>query len=377
MTRHYGEGSVFQRSDGRWCAKVTDPATGKSSTRYAKDESSARKLLLEMSRRAAAGAPVSDKRMTLKKYSQEWLSSRAGRRRSESTLYEYESRLERHIYPSLGALKLSSLTIPRVEAWLDELLEKGLSPSTVAAIRNTLAAVLSDAVKQRHLAVNVARLAEMPFRGEVSPVKVTPPTVGSTRKLLELADKKDPEIGRFLRVIASTGCRIGELSAARWVDVDLERGLWRVERTITRDRQGRSKVGETTKSREAREVKLPSSAVEALLEQRRDVRKRQLAAPVWVDEAFVWPTSIGTAPDVHNVRKRIRAVATEAGFDGSAHSLRHLFASIAAESFELTIVAKLLGHKRVSTTSDLYAHLRPETRDGVADVVESAISGEL
>jgi integrase len=55
-------------------------------------------------------------------------------------------------------------------------------------------------------------------------------------------------------------------------------------------------------------------------------------------------------------------------------SLRHLFASIAAESVELTVVSKLMGHRRTSTTSDTYAHLRPETRDAVADSVERAIA---
>jgi hypothetical protein len=75
----------------------------------------------------------------------------------------------------------------------------------------------------------------------------------------------------------------------------------------------------------------------------------------------VWPTSIGTAPDPHTLRERIRAVAKSAGFEGSAMSLRHLFASIASESVELTVVSKLMWHRRASTTSETYAHLRRGT----------------
>jgi integrase len=374
MTRKYAEGSFYQRKDGRWVAKFADPATGKSRYRYAKDEKAARRVLSEMTRRAAIGDPVADRRVTLKRYAEQWLEDRAGRRRAESTLYEYESRLRLHVYPAFGHLKLSALTIDMVEKWMDDLLDKGLKPSTVRSIRNTFAAVLSDAVRARALAVNVARLAEAPTRAQVAPPKVTPASTTATRSLLAVADRDDAEIGRFLRVISSTGCRPGEAAAARWDDLDLDRGLWSIERTMTRDRKGRSVVGESTKTRQARQARLPGLALEALRDQRREVLKRQLSAKLWVDEAYVWPTSIGTAPDLHNLRKRIRAVAKSAGFEGSAMSLRHLFASIAAESVELTVVSKLMGHRRTSTTSDTYAHLRPETRDAVADSVERAIA---
>lgn len=371
MSRHYGTGSVYQRADGRWVAKLTDPGTGKPRTRYARTETEARKYLAEMTRRAAADSPVADRRVTLRKYADEWLEGRAGRRRSESTLYEYRSRLDKHILPSLGSMKLAELTIPRVEAWFEELLDKGLAPSTVRAQRNTLAAILSDAVKHGALTTNVARRAELPYRAEAPSAKIVPPTVTDTRKLLDKADTHDPEIGRFLRVIASTGARIGEVAAMNFEDVT--GNVWRVNRTITRDKDGRSRVGDTTKTRKAREVRLSPEAVEAISEQKRAIRKRQLAAVVWHDESWMWATTIGTAPDLHNLRKRIRAVAKAAGFPGSAKSLRHLFASIAAESVELTVVAKLLGHARASTTSDTYAHLRPETGDEVVERVASKL----
>jgi integrase len=379
MTRRAkGTGTVYQRGDGRWVARAKDPATGKTVTRYAPDENTANDYLGEMTARKAKGDPVADTRITLKRYAEEWIASgRAERRRAESTLYQYESRLRVHIYPGLGHLRLAELRVDHVERFLDDLLDKGLRAPTVEAVLTTLGAVLSDAVRVRHLAVNVARLAEMPYRAaDTEPEPIEPPTVEQVRALLEAMDEHDPEIGRLLRLLAGTGVRIGEALAATWTDLDLDEGLWQVRRTVTIDRKGRSIVGSTTKGRAARLVRLPAPVVEALREQRREVTKRRLAALVWHNELdWVWPTVIGTHLDPSNVRKRVRAVADPIGFEGTPHDLRHLFASLAVETAELTVVAKLLGHRRASITSDTYAHLLPGKRLEVVDNVSDRLFG--
>jgi integrase len=66
-----------------------------------------------------------------------------------------------------------------------------------------------------------------------------------------------------LSLVLLTGCRSGEVVAAQWRDVDLERGVWTIRET---------KNGEPT------EVMLPAQAVE-LLQSRRGL-----------DEIFVFPS---------------------------------------------------------------------------------------
>lgn len=99
---------------------------------------------------------------------------------------------------------------------------------------------------------------------------------------------------------------------------------------------------------------------------------RLKVGPHWKDEDLVFPTSVGTAQDSRNLRKDLAPIAKEAGYPGSFHSLRHVFATIAASSVSLAALSKVLGHRRVSTTSDLYAHLYDPDAAMAVDAVDAA-----
>ena len=84
---------------------------------------------------------------------------------------------------------------------------------------------------------------------------------------------------------------------------------------------------------------------------------RLKAGSLWQDHDLVFPTSIGTPQDSRNLRKDLRDIAQKAGYKHSFHELRHVFASVAASEVSMASLSKVLGHRRLATTSDLYAHL--------------------
>lgn len=375
--RDNGSGSVFCRaSNGRWYASFTDPITGKRRTVTVASEKAGRDKLREMASRADSGEVVLDARTPLRVYVTEWLANRAGKRRSPATVGEYQYRLERWVIPTLGDSRLGEVTVTDVEDLLDDLAAGGLSTSSLKGVRNALAAVLTDAIRARHLrSGNAARLAVLPDTA-TRPVRVVPPTTAQVRELL--ADTHGTELGRVLAVLAATGARIGELLAARWDDLDLEAGEWVVSRTVTRDERRRVTVGDRTKSGNVRTILLGPATVEVLREQRRVVAERQLAAVAWVDDrGFVFPSEVGTPVDPRNLRKELRPVAERVGFPGSFHQLRHYAASVglSVTAGNDAAVARMLGHARTATTRDVYGHLLAEDEVAITAALEAHLAG--
>ncbi len=71
------------------------------------------------------------------------------------------------------------------------------------------------------------------------------------------------------------------------------------------------------------------------------------------------------APGFKESSQGLREIAEKAGYRHSFHELRHVFATIAASEVSMASLSKILGHRRLATTSDLVrTPLRPRCRQG-------------
>lgn len=365
-----GEGSIYQRKDGRWVAAIRDPVTRRRRTAYAATEKDARRLLRAMTGRADRKEVVLDARAPLDSYAGDWLATRASRGRRPGTVAGYEWRLKNYIYPYLGGKRVGDISPGDVEDTLEALAGRGLGRESVKGARNALAAVLSHAVRSRHLAANPANGVQVPERA--APTKpVVPPTAGQVGRLLDEA-AETPLFGLVL-LLATTGARIGEALGAKWADIDLETGTWRIARTAALGRDGSVILSDRTKTGRERTVILDADAVEALRVQRRTVAEARLRCPSWRDHDLVFPSSVGTVQDHRNVRPAFTPIARRAGFPGSFHALRHFTASVALSSVPLPVVSKVLGHRHMATTTDTYHHLLESDAGKVTLAVSLAV----
>jgi len=377
--RMNGAGSVYQRKDGRWVAKVWDPAAGKNRVKYAPTRNKAEESLRSMLTRIESGAPAVDSGLTLNVFAEQWLADRAGRRRSESTVHEYRSRLTHHVLPQIGHKPISKVTVRDVEAVLDQVAAKGLRPASVRAVRNALAALFSDARKDRLLARNPASEAELPLMSPVSRSRRDPSTEELRNLLFEVSQRTDDdecELGRLLVMCAHTGARIGEILAAKWSDIDLDNRIWHVSRTTTKDAQGRLIVGKRTKTGDSRRVDLTGELVQALRTQAEFVAYRRSMAPLWHDQGWVFPSAIGTVRDSHNLRNFLKRTFPDWPY--VFHGIRHWFVSmgLTASGAGLVQVARLVGHRSTRTTTDIYGHLLAEGATQVLDTVAAALESK-
>lgn len=77
--RHYGEGSIYQRKDGRWVAKYRDEAMAKPQYLYGSTEAEVRRKLRDWKKQTARGLTAC-KKVFFRDYADNWFT------RSSSTL---------------------------------------------------------------------------------------------------------------------------------------------------------------------------------------------------------------------------------------------------------------------------------------------------
>src|SRR5690606_41899393 len=86
--RPYGSGSVTQRPDGKWVARVeagwTDRGTRRRISRVRATEAEAKRALRDLQRELAEGTAVGGGKVTVKAWADEWLETQARRGRAEA-----------------------------------------------------------------------------------------------------------------------------------------------------------------------------------------------------------------------------------------------------------------------------------------------------
>ena len=220
--RGRAEGSIYQRSDGRWTAVVSlGYRRGKRIRRhvYGVTRRAVQDKLTRILRDQQDGIEPPPAKQTVGAFLNEWLETTAKPRLRPRTFIGYEQHVEGHISPALGQLRLHALSPQQVQAMLAGLQLKGLSPATIRGVRAVLRAALSDAVRWGVVARNAAALAHGP---RVQRPQLTVLSVEQVRTFLEaLAGDR---LEAFLNLAVASGLRLGELLGLRWTDVDLAAG---------------------------------------------------------------------------------------------------------------------------------------------------------
>jgi len=163
-----------------------------------------------------------------------------------------------------------------------------------------------------------------------------------------------------------SGARQGELWALEWTDVDLKAGVVRIRRTL-KDDGGKLTVG-PTKGKTERSLMVSPTTLSAL----RNLRKMDLS------RALVFPNDHGGYIRRQNFNRRdwvrIMGKAGLSGLGFTFHDLRHSCATMLLRNGEtIANVSKRLGHSKISTTLDYYAHALPQDDARPADAFEQRV----
>lgn len=247
---------------------------------------------------------------------------------SPTTARRYKGIWTVHIRDTIGRKRIRALGPYEVEQFLRDLKAKGLSVSSVRQTRAVLhrACRLARKWSGNRLPnpVTDTELPDWPLAEQPMPVRAPEPD--EVRRILAAAHEVDLRFAVFLRVIAATGARRGEVCALRWSDLDVAAATMRIDEAIIADGGARSKDPKNRSS--VRSLALDSGSL-AELEQLRSKQKRdaQICGLALAEDAYIFGTDptdpLPPHPDA--MTKAFGRTRARAGVapDVHLHSLRH------------------------------------------------------
>lgn len=256
-----------------------------------------------------------------------------------------------HVRDRLGKKRLTEITRLHVQSVQTAMVEQGLAPATANHGAKLIRSSLALACQWNLLEKNPA--ARIPMLFEDNKIQRILDDAELARLLHILRTDRNQCVCRIVMFLLSTGCRLNEVLAATWAEVDIERRIF-VVRALN------------SKNKRLRSVPLNDSALDVL----NSLATKSAAGPV-----FVSPRTGLAFTTIAKQFDRIRKAAGLPKF--RIHDCRHFFASALVSSGRtLFETQQILGHSSPLVTMR-YAHLSTKALQEAANSASIKIKGGL
>lgn len=346
--------SINKESSGRWRARYRDRNGGQHSRRFSR-KVDAQRWIDDVTTELTTGSWTDPRRSRLPvvEWVQQWFEGKVDL--AETSRARLRGIVRGQIVEKWAGVALIDLEHAKVQQWVSELTESGLSPRSVKKVVGVLSSACDAAVRDRRIAVNPCAGVVFPRPGPSDKVFLTPEQVE------ELAGESGRRGSLIVYTLAYCGLRWGELAGLRVEDIDTLRRRLKIRQTIV-DVDGKLVV-KPPKDFEVRSVPVPRFLIEQLVEH---IAGRPR-------EALVFTSAKGQALRNNNERRRWfdQAAGAIGEPDLTPHGLRHTAASIAISSgASVLAVQRMLGHSSAKVTLDVYSQLFDTDLDALGEKLD-------
>ena len=285
----------------------------------------------------------------------------------ETRLREHTMRTKKYIVelkilPYFGNKRVNDITAADIRQWQNELIKMGYSPTYLKTINNQLSAIFNYAVRYYDLKSNPCAKAGSMGKSRAEEMDFW--TGEEFRRFIDSVMNKRLSYMAFM-TLYWTGMRLGELLALNPKDVDLEKRT--ISITKSYQRLGKKDVitpPKTPKSK--RVITIPeflAADIKDYMDSLYDLQENDRLFPI---TKYYLEHEMQRGIKESGV-KRIRV-----------HDLRHSHASMLIElGFSPLEIANRLGHEKVETTLNTYAHLYPNKQTKLAERLDSEYREDL
>ena len=285
----------------------------------------------------------------------------------ETRLREHTMRTKKYIVelkilPYFGNKRVNDITAADIRQWQNELIKIGYSPTYLKTINNQLSAIFNYAVRYYDLKSNPCAKAGSMGKSKAEEMDFW--TGEEFRRFIDSVMNKRLSYMAFM-TLYWTGMRLGELLALNPKDVDLEKRT--ISITKSYQRLGKKDVitpPKTPKSK--RVITIPeflAADIKDYMDSLYDLQEDDRLFPI---TKYYLEHEMQRGIKESGV-KRIRV-----------HDLRHSHASMLIElGFSPLEIANRLGHEKVETTLNTYAHLYPNKQTKLAERLDSEYREDL
>ena len=382
------KGSIRRRGSS-WQGRVDlgiDPKTGKRLVRSVtkKTKREVQEELAAVVTELRKGEYVEPSKLSFSRWHDMWVDAAIRPKKRARTVETYSSVIKNHLKPALGAILIQRLQPTDIEKYFGE---SRLSQSTLAQHSAILHSALASAERKGIVQRNVHRLVDgKPKKQEREDVRELVWTPAEAKHFLAfLSEEGTPQQRAFYSLAIETGMRKAELCGQRWRNVNLETCKIRIIEQLAKP--GREPKFVPVKSM-ARTISItPELAKILAVHRKHQLEVRMANGPAYRDFGLVFARETrgratdqlgGPLPMNHLGQREFSKLAAKAGVKRvTIHGLRHTSATISLlAGVPPKVVAERLGHRRVSTTEDIYQHVLESMDRDAATAVGALIHGE-
>ena len=243
------------------------------------------------------------------------------------------------------------------------------SNSTIAKIKRLISKAFDIAITQKIIIINPFKVDDLiiKVKSNKSNKSIEALTLEEQTLFLNELSHTDDKYKNIFYIALYTGMRIGEILALKKEDIDLKNRIIKVRKTITKDKNDKATLGETTKTYNSlRDVPI----IKPLFPILSDLISQEDNYLFLYNNSFINPSIINTHfkklcknanikviinPNKtvykNNEIKKVNLKTSSA----NTHMLRHTFATRCIESgMNALVLSKILGHKNIEITLNVY-----------------------
>ncbi len=380
----------------------------------------------EFEKKIKNGKFLSGEKITLKEFTERWLSDYATLSLEKTTQNTYKHNLESKIIPALGHLKLSKINPMHLQSFYKNMLEPGVrmdkkeggySPATIKKCHVILSSILHTAVEWQVLDSNPCdRVSPPKLTKNIDDIKYF--TLEQSETFLKALDmeystkykahiRKDdtgkkynvPEYTETRRIpfqfkvmyyiALFAGLRKGELVALAWNDIDFENNLININKSTAKD-IGKQITKSPKNKTSIRKVSIPGFVTDLLKRYKTEQKELKIKlgdqwegceGKNWQDTNHIFIQWNGKQMNISTPYQTFKDIIHKYNAtveDESLklpniplHGLRHTSATmLISEDVDVRTVSARLGHAQTSTTMNIYAHSLKESDKKAADKLD-------
>lgn len=349
---------ISQRKDGLYTARFTDKL-GKRRQRYFQKLQECRQWLADAQFDDEQGHILPDRDQTANAWYYYWIENIKGDNIRFNTRRNYNERYEKNIKPSIGDMPLREIKPLHCQGVLNQMASR-YSNSVIEQTRLVMRMMFDSAVENELLTKNPVTKSVKCTSGRKA--KAMRALTIEEQKLFLKTIKGTSSYNQYA-LLLQTGLRTGEMIGLRWSDVDFEKRVLHICRTMEyRHSTGEWKIGEPKTKNSVRDVPLTQEAVNILENQKEKLISQNISSSEFSDHVFLCKK--GTPIKNSTYDSKLFYYCDKAGIECfSMHVLRHTFATRCIEGgMRPKTLQMILGHSNIGVTMNLYVHVTDEEK---------------
>ena len=352
-----------------------------------------------------AGLHFEPSEISVSDYMEYWFKNYVMLNCRHNTQQNYKQHIKNHIKPALGMYKLKSLTPTILQEFINKKYLTGMSKNHLT----NLITVLSGSIKYAVHPLNYIKNNPMQY---VKYPKYEHTKKDANHKLItneefsKIIERFPVESNFYIPIMIGyyTGCRIGEVTALTWDDVDLNQKTIDINKIVYYKQETKSwYFGPPKTQSSVREIKIGMTLINVLkkhkkqqLENRlkygqhytqqyeneeqdgnkklRRITSLSVSVPfVGTPVNFICTKENGEMVTPDSFKYASRVINYELSIQFNFHSLRHTHATTLVENgANIRDVQERLGHAHIETTLGTYTHPTEKTSSQTVEIFEKA-----